>query len=271
MVENIDVDFWEWWLESRTGVFLDGRLRHVEASVRNRMHKLDIEDEAEYRNLATNEHSSLEAMFLIDSLVVNDTRFYRHLPSFDWLRKQAIEQLMQPAPSDFSVLSAGCSTGEEAWSMAMLLEPLFATQEHYFDIVGADINRHALRTARKGCYLKSKLRLLDDQTRSRYFEQHSDFDMRITDSLRQRVAFVYDNMLLGSSVDTHFDVIFCQNVLVYFRRWRRRDVVNRLVKLLKPGGSILLAPGELDNYCHPELERITAAGVSGFTKSRLEG
>lgn len=195
---------------------------------------------------------SLQA--LVDRLLIKETRFFRHPPSFDYVANfltgdsNDSRYTAQPEPpSGFRLWSAGCASGEEAYSLAMLSEQLFQAGKlsSPLRLLATDVSRSALVAARRGEYPRSRLRHLDD-TQHAWFDEAGDRSLRVKATLRKRVVFALHNLFdpLPGTTGHAFDVIFCQNLLVYVAPKRRKILLEKLADVLKPGGCLILAPGE---------------------------
>ena len=142
--------------------------------------------------------------------------------------------------------SAGCSTGEEPYSIAILLQESRAFERVAFDIFASDISQQVLVRARKGQYREAAFRATDPDIRDKYFSREEDGSWRIRDEIRNRVSFgrlnLYDEprvSLLG-----YVDVIFCRNVIIYFDDSSKRMVINSFYNRLIDGGYLLLGHSE---------------------------
>jgi chemotaxis protein methyltransferase CheR/type IV pilus assembly protein PilK len=123
----------------------------------------------------------------------------------------------------------------------------------------------ALATARKGRYAKRKIEVVKADELKRYTKQLTDGSYEVASRLRERVCFTQANILNHSNLPgVKVDVIFCQNLLVYFRRWLRRDILNALVDHLKPGGILITGLGEVIEWEHPKIQRITTDDVQAY-------
>ncbi|PHQ58687.1 MAG: hypothetical protein COA29_00390 [Porticoccus sp.] len=192
---------------------------------------------------------SLQA--LVDRLLIKETRFFRHPPSFNYVARvlsgdsDVSESDSQPEPpSGFSLWSVGCASGEEAYSLAMLSEQLCQAGKlsSPFRLLATDLSRSALDIARRGEYLRSRLRHLNAMQQG-WFESAGDKFLRVGATLKKRVVFAQHNLLDPLPGKT-FDVIFCQNLLVYVAPTRRKMLLEKLAGALKPAGRLILAPGE---------------------------
>ncbi len=111
---------------------------------------------------------------------------------------------------------------------------------------------------------------VDPQLREKYFQPSgNEQTLAVAPVLRERICFARLNVLdLSTAPMNDMDLIFCQNMLIYFRRWRKRQIVNRLAERLAPGGILVLGPGEVTDWQHPDLERIHFADTLAFRRCR---
>ncbi len=162
-------------------------------------------------------------------------------------------------PQNFNVWSVGCSSGEEPYSLAMMLTELFASLQvnPYWGITATDISLPVLAKARKGHYPVRKVDLVDPLLKERYFRRASDREYEIAAELKARICFARVNVLELHQVPFQdLDLIYCQNMLIYFRRWRKREIVTRLADRLAPGGMMVLGLGEVVDWQHPTVDRV---------------
>jgi type IV pilus assembly protein PilK len=261
---------WHSLIESRIGMVLPEIQRSLfERRVRERM-KLCGLDVMSYFQLVQ-DHSS-EWQQLVEDLVVHETAFFRHLPSYELL-----EQRLPLFENVTHIWSVGCSTGEETWSLAMLAD---RHALHGFSIMASDISESVLNIARKGSYSwrkaekipalyrESCIALPKTQLNSAvHAASMTTQDWHINDRLRERVFFHRFNLMDASNVPFRkLQVIFCQNVLIYFRHFDRRDILDRLVQRLDEGGLLVLGPGEMADWDHPAMRRIKHAGTLAYER-----
>jgi len=188
---------------------------------------------------------------LVDRLLIKETRFFRHPPSFNYVANiltggpdvPGSDPQSEP-PSGFSLWSVGCASGEEAYSLAILSEQLCQAGKlsSPFRLLATDVSQSALDVASCGEYPRSRLKHLNAMQHA-WFEPAGDKFLRVRATLKQRVVFARHNLLDPLPGKT-FDVIFCQNLLVYVAPTRRKMLLEKLAGALKPGGRLVLAPGE---------------------------
>ncbi len=269
MQQSIDVGRWENFLERQTGVCLSARSAHVGSAVRRRMGALNVREEEAYWAQMNDARSSLEWSLLIDELVVKDTRFFRHRVSYEYLREYINRRLNDKnVASLFSIWSVGCSTGEEAWSLAMVANDAFnLAVEHdgFFAVQGTDVSLGAIAVARRALYSAQKVMDMTDFEKKKYLSQRGE-RFEVAPSLQSRVAFNVGNVLEMRDDGLRHDVIYCQNLLIYFRKWRRRRALDSLVSRLNIGGVLIIGPGEMSRWDHPKLKKIDRQGVAAYQK-----
>jgi chemotaxis protein methyltransferase CheR/type IV pilus assembly protein PilK len=179
----------------------------------------------------------------------------------------------QQLQGSFDLWSVGCATGEEAYSLAMVINDCFelAALDPYYGITGLDISASALSKARAGRYSARKLDEVKHEEIKRYMQQRADGSYEVIAKLRDRVCFTHCNLVrAGSMPAVKVDIIFCQNLLVYFRRWLRRDILNALVERLKPGGLLVIGLGEVVDWEHPRMQRIALDEVQAYLRDERE-
>ncbi len=262
---------WQVLLEERTGVVLNERRRaFLQTNLSARMRELGVIDYATYyRQVTDGPRGAVEWSTLLDRLTVQETRFFRHRASFDVLESYLRERLQQGLIKPLGLWSVGCSSGEESYSMAISAAEVLRDTERpdYFGVTGTDISLNALSKARDGQYAARRLELLDSDLCQRYFLAQSDGRFKVVPTLASRVCCARLNVLeLAKAPMSDMDVIFCQNLLIYFRRWRRREILNRLAERLVPGGLLVVGVGEVAGWQHPELIPVADERVLAFTR-----
>ncbi|MGB4072560.1 protein-glutamate O-methyltransferase [Pseudomonas sp.] len=262
---------WQVLLEERTGVVLNERRRaFLQTNLSARMRELGVMDYATYyRQVTDGPRGAVEWSTLLDRLTVQETRFFRHRPSFEVLESYLRERLQQGLTQPWELWSVGCASGEEPYSMAISAAEVLRESEHpdHFGVTGTDISLNALSKARDGQYGARRLEQLDADLGQRYFLAQDDGRFKVVPSLAARVCCARLNVLeLAKAPMSDMDVIFCQNLLIYFRRWRRREILNRLAERLVPGGLLVVGVGEVAGWQHPDLIPVADERVLAFTR-----
>jgi chemotaxis protein methyltransferase CheR len=193
--------------------------------------------------------SPLEVGHVVSSFTVNETYFYREDHQFQCLSQDILPEIARrKAPGDkIRIWSQPCSTGEEAYSIALwLLENWRMVDAYNVEIIGSDIDAVALEAARAGRYAPRALSRLPEPVQAAYFEPSRRGRRQIIADLRESVSFTQANLMDRSSMTANgrFDVIFCRNVLIYFDDASRRQAADNLYACLEPGGFICLGHSE---------------------------
>ncbi|QEY60473.1 protein-glutamate O-methyltransferase CheR [Pseudomonas sp. C27(2019)] len=263
---------WQALLETRSGIVVSEQRRSfLQVHLSARMRELGVSDYASYYQQVINGPcGAVEWVALLDRLTVQETQFFRHAESFqavtDFLTKKV--QSTQSTAS-LSLWSVGCASGEEAWSLAICSAEVLrqASKKIEFGITATDISHNALRKARRATYDPRRLKNVPTELVERYFTIQADGMYQVVSTLAERLCFARLNILeLAQAPIFGMDVIFCQNVLIYFRRWQRREILNRLVACLAPGGMLVVGVGEVAGWQHPDLEPVADERVLAFTR-----
>jgi chemotaxis protein methyltransferase CheR len=185
---------------------------------------------------------------LIDEVTVQETTFVRDRAQLDSIPWSGLLRSAQAAGSAaIRVWSAGCATGEEPYTLALLAAEAFAPAPPPVDVLGTDISSRALTAAQAGRYRERAVRALDDGLRRRYLHQQEDGTYLVGDGLRKLVRYRRHNLArdpLPPPGEAGFDVITCRNVLIYFEEPAAERVLERLDHSLRPGGKLLLGAAD---------------------------
>ena len=208
-------------------------------------------------------------------LTVGETYFFREMKSLDAFRTQIIPELIrQRAGGDqrLRIWSAGCSTGEEAYTIAMILAELIPDlKAWHVDILATDINPQSLEKARRGVYTEWSFRSLPAPVRERYFEPQGDKAFAVRPQFKRMVSFACLNLATDAypslQNDTNaIDVIFCRNVMMYFVPELVQEVIRRFRQCLLDGGWFIVAPCECSLLPACELVPVSFDGATLYRK-----
>ena len=183
---------------------------------------------------------------VVEALLNNETYFFRDRTPFDLLSKATLPKLIQRRQSKrLRIWSAGCSTGQEAYSLAMLFaEDPLRWAGWTIDILGTDVSESAVRRAREGAYSQFEVqRGLGINQMIRWFEE-TDNGWRAVEPLRRMVRFQVQNLLEPPPHPGQFDIVLCRNVLLYLNAERRGQIFDRIAGAMEPDGWLMLGAGE---------------------------
>ena len=236
------------WIARRLGLrFDDTKLEYLAEILSRRAQKKGLAPR-EYLNQLQSAHHEGELQALAFELTVPETYFFRHMDQFRAFAEVALREARAIRGSSGTVrlLSAGCATGEEPYSLAMLVREHGATSGCDADIRALDINSAVLAKAARGVYSPWALRETPADSQKRWFKATGkDFELDAT--IRAAVTFHTANLADEGKEywrPHQYDVIFCRNVLMYFTEDAAQDLVKRLTRSLVPGGHLFLGHAE---------------------------
>jgi len=229
-----------------------GKKELVRARLAKRLRALNIKSFSEYIKFALSEASGNEFTSLIDSLSTNLTSFFREPAHFEHLRKVFYPAMMQQkrACNDFKIKawSAGCSSGEEPYSLAIsLLDSVNDKAKWDIKVLASDISTRVLAKAKQGIYDKKRVEHLSPQQKQKYFlhkKVNGQIQYEVSKQLRDVVTFAKLNLMEPWPITTSIDFIFCRNVMIYFDKPTQENLVNRYWELLGPSGLLFTGHSE---------------------------
>lgn len=237
--------------EERKNYFLTSRLEE-------RMRRTQSETFSEYFKLLILDHPEGELKQLIEAVTINETYFFRDFPQLQGFAENVLAPYLEKkaAARDFNlrIWSAACSTGEEAYTLSIILQEILVDRNRWHITIDAsDIDTKVLSHAERGLYSERSLQDTPIEYRKKYFRQEGQ-DWYILPNARQLVRFQQLNLIdrQGMRAMRSYDFIFCRNVLIYFDDNSRRRVVSMLYDALLPHGYLFLGHSE-------SLGRITAS------------
>jgi chemotaxis protein methyltransferase CheR len=249
MLDEIAVD-----LGQRAGLVFDhGRRPGLATAVQRRMEALGLRGIAQYAALVLGDGdgSSAERSELLDAVTIQETYFFRNGPQMRALRTQVLPELVRRAAAErrpLRIWSAGCSTGEEPYSLAMLLLDVMDDTglSVAAQIVGTDVAASAVETARQGVYRGRSLHLAEFDGGDRWFVPRADGASVVHDEVRALVDVRWHNVVSDEPPfdESTADLIVCRNVTIYFAKPTTARVIQRFHRTLMPGGYLLLGHAE---------------------------
>lgn len=245
-------------IHSECGIKMPGAKKVLlEARLRKRLRVLGMRSYSEYCDyLFSPEGARNELMHMIDVVTTNKTDFFREAGHFDYLVRTALPELLKLYGANirrkYTVWSAGCSTGEEPHTLAMVLNE-FAEQYHgfYFSILATDISTRVLEHARRGIYKDEVVQPVPMAMKMKYLLKGKDKNkglVRVTPQLRSLIEFRRLNFMDSDfGMSEPVEIIFCRNVIIYFDRPAQEKLLNRFAHHLMPGGYLFMGHSETLN------------------------
>lgn len=234
-----------------TGIVLDDRKREmVYRRLMRRTRELNMTSFSTYCRLLEDEASG-ELPNFINAITTNLTSFFREQHHFKYLRDHFIPRHLGEfaGARRMRCWSAGCSTGEEAYSLAMTLVEGFGSALPAWDVkvLATDLDTNVLATARAGIYSEERLKDISNDLRKRWFRYGKGAQeglVKVNEALGTMITFKQLNLLEAWPMRGPFDVIFCRNVMIYFDKSTQRELVERFSALLRPGGVLMIGHSE---------------------------
>lgn len=225
-----------------------------------RLTELRVASFGEYHRLitASGQWAASELQYAIDLITTNETRFFRDAVHFDFLRERCRTHTGKERP--FHVWSAASSSGEEAFSLAMVLDDTLGDAPWH--VLGSDISQRMLHKARRALYPLERSRQIPLEYLKRYClrgQYEYEGQLLVERSLRERVSFVRMNLTALPDALGPFDVIFLRNVLIYFDLATKNKVIEAVLRSLRPGGYLVLGLAESLQGVAVEMENIMPA------------
>ncbi|MFZ2407829.1 MAG: protein-glutamate O-methyltransferase CheR [Methylobacter sp.] len=224
----------------------------VTSRLAKRLHHYGLASYGEYFQMITAADGQKELQVAVDLLTTNETHFFREPKHFDFLQQRILPERKPGKP--LRIWSAACSSGEEPYSIAMLLDDVLGNAP--WEIVASDLSTQVLEKARSGLYPMMRATEIPSRYLSSYCLKGTgsqEGTLLIEHKLRERVQFIHYNLTEVPPKLGEFDVIFLRNVMIYFDQETKRRVVKRLLSMLRSGGHFLVGHSETLNGVNEEL------------------
>jgi chemotaxis protein methyltransferase CheR len=229
----------------KVGIVLkDSKRALVEARVNRRLRMLGAYTYAEYVKFLGEDTDSGELVHLIDAITTNVTHFFRESDHFRFMEEE-VAGLLAEGRRKLRFWSAGCSTGEEPYSLAMMLRRVPGIEHVDARILATDVSTRVLQKAIAGSYRHSKAEAVPERYRNGSFSGGDETHAEVSDALRRMVVFRRLNLnVTPYPISGTFDAVFCRNVMIYFDRGLRERIVREAHRLLAPGGCFVVGHAE---------------------------
>lgn len=267
-------------IQKRTGLFFpESRFHAIEDILASHVRKAPYEDLNTYFFFLKSEKGADHLEHLISCLTTNETYFFRGKAHFDLLEKQILPKIIQREANtskSIRIWSAGCSTGEEPYSIAILLKTLIPNiDEWHIQVVATDIDEAALKKARAGGYGQWSFRGLDSDLVMHAFTKKQDL-YYINAAYKPLVSFHRNNLISDplpqtDSSPVSFDIIFCRNVTIYFEQETIKTLASKFHAALKEGGYLIVGDAEHSAENYALFKSRTFPGAILYQKKRAEG
>ena len=262
-------------IRKHTGIWFRSRKRYLlESCLRRRLKACEVPDYETYLRYLRRGDDPDEITHLVNAVTINETSFFRHAAQFTALERALLPALVRQHRRRGSrrvrLWSAACSTGDEAYSLAILIkervQPCFPDMR--FEIVATDIDTERLAAARTGCYRQRAVRNVPKAYLSKFFQRSGKETYLLHRSVRNMVTFRRLNLVDEQAVRRmrNFDVIMCANVLIYFEAATKQRVLQALRRALRPGGYLFVGGSEALGNVAARFTPVRSGGVLAYQR-----
>ncbi|MDD5773198.1 MAG: tetratricopeptide repeat protein [bacterium] len=270
-------------IHEKSGLYLDkSKLDSLRMSLLSRVTKKNISSYAEYYDfLKFNVLREDEFRELLNLITINETSFFRNPDQFTALREVVLPEIINrkcAKDKTIRIWAAGCSSGEEPYSIAMTVwSSLLDRKSWKVHILGTDVSNRVLEAAKKGVYSKRTLRGVDDSFLRNFFEKRDDERDKdcyaVKDSIKEMVQFKYFNLVetpYPLNEMENWDIIFCRNVTIYFKPESTKRVIHNFYQSLAGKGYLFIGHSETLSNISDEFELVGARGAFFYCKTGRE-
>jgi chemotaxis protein methyltransferase CheR len=224
--------------------FPSSRKNYLEQKIFKRMTNYNIQRFADYFHILSNELIKTEIIQLFNEITVNETFFFRDLPQLDAFRLHIVPEMIAAGKKRLSILSAGCSSGEEAYTLAMIMRENFPTLP--FTINGIDISEKVIAKAQRAEYTDYAVRFVPEPLQKKYFAVEDGVYIVKKEGVMDTVSFKKTNLVEFADDTTMagYDIIFCRYVPIYFDTDSKRKVISGFYNKLAKKGYLILGNSE---------------------------
>jgi chemotaxis protein methyltransferase CheR len=243
---DAEFDFIVSFMKSNYGINLINKRLLIESRMYNTLMERSFTSFSQYFEVIKSKQPD-EIGLLINKLTTNHTYFMREIQHFDFLKNVILpHHLKNNKGHDIRTWSAGCSSGEEAFTIAMTMKDFFGMDYASWDttILATDISTKVLSIAQSKAYDEESLKDVPELYKKKFFHHRTDGLFDLNDDIRKQVVFRIFNLMDPFQYKKQFDIIFCRNVMIYFDQQTKNALINKFYDALAPGGYLLIGHSE---------------------------
>ncbi len=238
------------YMHDNYGINLSSKRVLIQGRLGNMIRERGFKSYGEYIDAVLADKSGVEVTTILNKLTTNHTYFMREPEHYTFMRETVLPWAVANARgNELRIWSAGCSSGEEGYTTAMLLDDYFGVKKAQWDtrILATDISETVMEKAKKGIYTEDGMKGLSPEWKQRYFTKITDGMYEIVPAIKKELIFKHFNLMdpmPEKYKQRPFDLIFCRNVMIYFDQPTKNALVNRFYDVLKPGGYLFIGHAE---------------------------
>jgi chemotaxis protein methyltransferase CheR len=246
-------------IKSLSGIYLaDSKKQLVFGRLRNRVRQVGLTSFEAYLKVVKNPLQIAERQMMVDLLTTNETYFFREPKHFDFLKAEVLPH--REKGRTLRIWSAACSSGEEPYSIGMVLADLIGIHKpSAWEITASDISQRIVDKAKLGVYANQRLDGIPPHYLKKYFTKvqiQGEDKIEIIDSIKERIRYQRLNLNENLPELGKFDVIFLRNMLIYFQKEIKIEIAQRVIKTLQPGGWLMIGHSESLKDVDPKLKTV---------------
>lgn len=251
-INDDDFKYLTQYIKTHYGINLTQKRTLIEGRLSNIILEKGFDNFTDYLRNVFNDKTGTEMTIMLNKLTTNHTYFMRESKHFEYLRDEVLPYMEKTIKDrDLRVWSAGCSTGEEPYTLEMIIQDHFGHKLPRWDtqILATDISCRALDIARKGVYSADAIKEIPAMWRINYFDKLDDGkNYRVKDVIKNNVVFRTFNLMEPTFLfRKKFHIIFCRNVMIYFEQSTKDALINRFYDITEPGGYLFIGHSESIN------------------------
>ncbi|MBQ7955456.1 MAG: protein-glutamate O-methyltransferase CheR [Lachnospiraceae bacterium] len=228
-------------LKGKYGIDMERKKEIVQGRLENYIHAHGFENYSEYMNAVETDITGRLEKDMVNILSTNHTFFMREFEHFDYLRQVVLPWLKtkEEQKKDLCIWCGAASTGQEPYTLAMLLKDFFGLEHNQWDtkVLATDIATDAIRTAVEGIYHKEQIESLPEHWKRRYFKSIGDGEhYQVTKELKDEVIFRQFNLMDPFPFKRKMHIVFLRNVMIYFDKETKRELIQKVYDAMEPGG-----------------------------------
>jgi len=250
-INDKEFDLFKQLIYSESGINLSPAKRELlKSRLSKRLRVLSLNSFKDYYKYVTEaDTTGREIIHMIDCISTNLTDFFREITHFQFLKKRLLPSLLEKKQKNrerkIRIWSAGCSTGEEPYTISMVLSESIEQLSNWdIKILATDLSTRVLEKAKQGLYQKERLKNIDTQMISTYFKKAENGHYQVKDSLKNMIVFRRFNLMDNFPFKGQFDFIFCRNVMIYFNKQTQNELITKFYKYLTPEGYLFIGHSE---------------------------
>jgi chemotaxis protein methyltransferase CheR len=235
-------------VKQRSGIDLTGKKVLITGRLDHYLAMNGYASYREYMDAVRSDITGNEAIHLVNSLTTNHTFFMREFDHFEFLRKEILPELKRKESSsrDLRIWSAACSTGQEPYTLAMVLKDFFGLEHVQWDtkVLATDLDTQVIAGAQRGHYTAEQIKDVPAAWKQRYFHPLNETLFEVKPELKKEVIFRQFNLMDPFPFRGKFHVVFLRNVMIYFDDATKRKLINKIYEFMNPGGYLFIGATE---------------------------